>query len=152
MVAAMRLLFFFFFCAAVALAGCADHHDRGDDAGAPAERDASPADPPPLPPAPIDAGPSCSCRTGDYTVEGEGDGFTLSYRLSVEECDGELLCTLDDMERRCMREGGSFRVYLDTDGYVQLIFGETPCDAPWTGRYATHGGSATVTASRIEED
>ena len=132
-------------CAAV---GCSEVHDH--DAGA-APPDAGPAPTDAGFDAGFDAGP-CSCRTGSYSVTGMGDGFTVDYDLELVECDGSLVCEVDGTERRCFdqRPGRACRVYLDTDGYVQLIFDHTSCAEPWTGSYATHGGSASLTATRIE--
>lgn len=128
---------------AMVLGACAAHHvvDGGTDAGSPADA----ADPL------TDAGPICTCRTGRYHAYGEGRGFTIDHDLEVRECDGALTCTIDGTPRRCYMGGGAFRVDLDSGGWTQLVFSRTPCNAPWTGSYATSGGLASVTATRVEE-
>lgn len=115
--------------------------------------DASATDAAPMADTATDA-PSCSCRSGAYHATGTGSGFTVDYDFDVAECDGALVCHVGHSPSELaptpcmMTSDGVFRVYLDEVGYVQLIFSSTPCDAPWTGTYATEGGTASVTATR----
>lgn len=98
---------------------------------------------------------TCSCRSGRYHATGTGSGFTVDYLFELEECGGVATCTVGHSEGSLsptpcmMTPDGVFRVYLDTAGYVQLIFQTTPCDGTWMGSYATEGGTASITATRI---
>jgi hypothetical protein len=97
---------------------------------------------------------ACSCRSGRYHATGTGSGFAIDYDFDLAECGGEPLCHVGHApaalaETPCMMTAdGVFRVYLDMGGFAQLVFRTSPCDAPWTGVYATEGGSVTVTATR----
>lgn len=131
------------------LLGCARAHpserDLPVDAGA---MDAGPDGGPTVDGGPPVDAPSCDCRTGTYDVTGMGDGFSVSYELEVDGCGFDFACTVDGTERRCSDRSGDFRVWLDSGGFVQLIFSSYRCDAPWEGSYATHGGSARIRAER----
>lgn len=72
----------------------------------------------------------------------------MDETFTVSECDGALVCTVRGDIHRCLRTSEpAFRVYLDRDGYAQLVFSDTPCGRPWSGSYATEGGGAPVTAT-----
>ena len=99
----------------------------------------------------------CECRPGEYAVAGEGFGaggspFSVNYTMEITEmCGADPVCTIDGTERRCFVQAENFRIYLDMDGYVQLIFSGDACEEPWTGNYATQGGNAQVEAIRVTE-
>lgn len=88
------------------------------------------------------------CFTSERQVVGEGLGARVDYRLTVEDCFERLRCTVDGAERSCfVTPEPALRVYLDADGYVQLIFASPTCGGPWAGSYASEGGGFPVTAT-----
>jgi len=95
--------------------------------------------------------PACSCRSGSYHAMSTSGG--LAYDFDLEECGGTTVCHLGlttPMTTPCMMTSdGVFRVFIDTSGFVELVFSTTPCDAPWTGLYASEGGApSSITATR----
>lgn len=114
------------------LAACSSSHGMAD--GAVAD-------------APADAG--CGCLGGARQVTGSGDRFRVEATLVVDDC-GTLACEVDGAPHTCfLTSEPALRVYLDRDGYVQLVFPGAACGASWDGSYATEAGGAVVRAELL---
>lgn len=139
------------------LAGCGLATAPGSDAAtdAASSNDAASLDAPVLVDAPRIDAPTCSCRSGGYHVVSSSSSVFVSYDIDVQECGGSPVCRIGSspstlQPTTCMMTAdGAFRVYVDSVGTVQLLFMSTPCDADWTGLYASEGGGqASIVATR----